>query len=236
MELLHAGPHEVPELSRKHRLEHSSPDSSRSTEAPRSPADTYRAALDVPGDMDTQSVENGEPLETPKPLETADPPNEAIEGESQSQEASLHSNLPVHTPETGESEDREASNEARVVVPPLQLGELRPPTSNVKEQYPTPADSNSATSSPAAPSAAPTPAEENSESAGLKDVHECVPQEEEEFRIKVPQLPSPLIDIVFVFDPEPEDLLTPDQRVLQEDTRKTPSSGALTACEQTRTG
>ncbi|CDJ31773.1 LOW QUALITY PROTEIN: apical membrane antigen, putative [Eimeria mitis] len=289
MELLHASPHEVTSLSRKHRLEHNSPRSSTSTEVPTSPVGAewpgppaeYPQAEATPRPVYSPNQEKlpeqenegfvsaaGDPAGEQQQPSAAPPPDPPAAEEPESAEATprpVYSPNPEKLPEqenegfvsaagdpAGEQQqpsaapppDPAAAEEpesvqgavgggegrhhgpAEVVasIPPLQLDDLRPASADVRGQYPLPLDSGSETPSGGVLSTPAAASGGTSAPSHRQDMHACGREEEgeEETETPMPPLPFPLVDIVFVFDSEHEDLWTEDERLLQEEEPKTP--------------
>ncbi|CDJ54026.1 hypothetical protein EBH_0070980 [Eimeria brunetti] len=261
--LLHAGPQEAATISHKHRLDHGSNCSSRSTEVPTSPVAAAEAEAPEQQQQQQQegaaaesvdssnreqiqdegsegstersaaaaavSLEGGPHSEPPSPSQSSDPQQQPDPASVPASD-SLLSEGPPPAPETGEEGQGPQAAAAEVIasIPPLQLGALRSASADVSGQYPLPADSGSETLSPEALSSPPAPSEETPAARPNRPQEAKVENacdlggDETETDTLAPPLPFPRIDIVFVFEPEGEDLWREDERLLLEEEPKTP--------------
>ena len=231
MELLHAAPHELTNLSRMHRPNHNNPSSSCPTEVPTIPMEA-----EEPGPVAQQP--NGEA--TAQPLQSPDSPNpnDRHDGGSDGSEGSVaasgdppeakQANPPLQLELSDVEKPRPVdavegagppeSVERVSSIPPLQLGDLRPQSADVRGKYPLPVDSGSETASPGPLSSSSDPsyaAPALPKSGDVKAVE--ADEDEDETENVTTVLPFPRVDIVFVFDAEPDDLWTDGERLLQEE-------------------
>lgn len=207
LELLHAGPEEVTTLARDHSREHCSLKSSHSTKAPTPHEGSSQAATGI--------AEEAAP-----PLFPATPRHPPVVGSDEGLAAIIPQNSGSPMPR----ESPKASVELKASIPPLQLGEIKATSPDLRGQYPLPTASSKGSSSALSATTSPSQAAHEFPKLGL--VNDWAPDGELEVTMAPADGPPLLVDLLFVFEPEPDDMVFPDTRLLEEEGQKSDNGAA----------
>lgn len=202
MNLLKASSEEAATLALQHCREHCDRDGLQPTETLNSRPGTQRGLY---GNMKD---------EFPRSL-SAKPHEPSVDSSKASLRDKNNSTvIPLAEGSLNLAKDPMADDRPRIIVPPLQLSGLQLNSSDLREKYPQPTSSRRTSVDS---SLATTHLQACPSLRGKAVLPSCTPDEGNEEAAASFEGPKFPVDIVFVFEPELEDLLTPEERLILEE-------------------